>query len=334
MRHVAALAGVGIKTVSRVMNGEPNVSSEMTARVMDAAHRLHYRPNLHAGNLKRAGGRTQTIGLLVSSVANPFAGALHRAVEDAARVRGTAVFAASLDDDPSRERGIVEALIQRRVDGLILTTATSSQGYLIPEQQRGTPLVFVDRTPVGIAADAVVSDNANGAAVATRHLASHGHRRIAYLGDRHGLQTAGERKRGFIRELQAQGIPLAPELVVEDLRDETSARAATHHLLSLPEPPTAIFSSQNLVTIGALRAMRDAGSEVSRSVALVGFDDFALSDLLEPAVTVVAQDAQQIGSLAAERFFARLDGDASPERTTVVPTVLIPRGSGEIRPHG
>jgi DNA-binding LacI/PurR family transcriptional regulator len=332
MKHVAALAGVGIKTVSRVMNNEPNVSIETMDRVLDAANRLNYRPNLHAGNLKRAGGRTQTIGLLVSSVANPFAGALHRAVEDAARSRGSAVFAASLDDDPLRERGIVEALIQRRVDGLILTTATSNQSYLIPEQQRGTPLVFVDRLPVGIAADAVVSDNAHGAAVGTRHLVEYGHVRIAYLGDRHDIQTAGERKRGFLGELRAHGIPIETTLIVEDLHDEESARAATHRLLSLPEPPTAIFSSQNLVTIGVIRALRDLGEQASRTTALVGFDDFPLADLLDPAVTVVAQNAQQIGARAAERFFARLDGDDSPESTTVVPTVLIARGSGEIRP--
>lgn len=333
MRHVAALAGVGIKTVSRVMNNEPNVSIETASRVLDAAHRLNYRPNLHAGNLKRAGGRTQTIGLLVSSVANPFAGALHRAVEDAARERDTAVFAASLDDDPLRERGIVEAFIQRRVDGLILTTATSSQSYLIPEQQRGTPLVFVDRTPVGIAADAVVSDNANGAATATRHLIQHGHTRIAYLGDRHDIQTARERKRGFINELVSQGVPLASTTIVEDLHHEESARAAAHRLLSLADPPTAIFSSQNLVTIGVIRALQDLGSDVTRTTALVGFDDFPLSDLLDPAVTVVAQNAQQIGALAAERFFARLDGDRSPEQTTIVSTVLIARGSGEVRAH-
>jgi len=332
MRHVAALAGVGLKTVSRVINDEPNVSDAVIARVMDAAQRLNYRPNLHAGNLKRTDRKTQTLGLLVGSVANPFAGALHRSVEDAARERGTAVFAASLDDDPLRERGIVEAFLRRRVDGLILTTVTKSQGYLIPEREHGTPMVFVDREPVGIEGDAVVSDNAHGAATATAHLLEYGHRRIAYLGDRHDIQTASERKRGFLEAVAAAGIPTSSIPLVEDLHDEESARVAVRELFAGDCAPTAIFSSQNLVTLGVLRALRELGEHTR--TALVGFDDFVLADMLEPGITVVAQNPQAIGALAAERIFARLDGDEQPERTYVVPTSLIVRGSGEIGPRG
>ena len=331
MRHVAALAGVGIKTVSRVINNEPNVSDATIARVMDAAQRLNYLPNLHAGNLRRTDKKTQTLGLLVGSVANPFAGALHRAVEDAARERGTAVFASSLDDDPQRERGMVEAFLRRRVDGLILTTITKSQGYLIPEQERGTPLVFVDREPVGIEGDVVVSDNAVGAGTATRHLIEHGHRRIAYLGDRHDIHTAVERKRGFLEQMGAAGIATSSIPIIEDLHDEQSARLALLSLFAGEDPPTAIFSSQNLVTIGAIRGLRELGRHTT--TALVGFDDFVLADMLEPAITVVAQNPARIGALAAERVFARLDGDQAPEQTYVVPTQLIIRGSGEIRPR-
>ncbi len=331
MRHVAALAGVGLKTVSRVINDEPNVSDATIARVMDAAQRLNYQPNLHAGNLRRADKKTQTLGLLVGSVDNPFAGALHRAVEDAARERGTAVFASSLDDDPLRERGMVEAFLRRRVDGLILTTVTKSQGYLIPEQERGTPLVFVDRQPIGIEGDVVVSDNATGAGTATRHLIEHGHRRIAYLGDRHDIYTAVERKRGFLEAMGAAGIATSTIPIIEDLHDEQSARLALLSLFAVENPPTAVFSSQNLVTIGAIRGLRELGRQAT--TALVGFDDFVLADMLEPAITVVAQNPARIGALAAERVFARLDGDQAPDQTHVVPTQLIVRGSGEIRPR-
>ena len=332
MRHVAALAGVSVKTVSRVINGEPHVSAALIEKVRSAAASLNYQPDLHAGNLRRSDRKTQTLGLLVGSVANPFAGALHRAVEDAAMARGVAVFTSSLDDDPARERGIVSAFLRRRVDGLILTTVTKSQGYLLPEQERGTPLVFVDREPVGIEADAVVSDNTAGAAHATRHLIEHGHRRIAYLGDRADIQTAQRRKRGFLDELGRAGIATGDAFVVDGLHDEDTARAAVLGLLDSANPPTAIFSSQNLVTIGVVRGLRDRG--LHRSIALVGFDDVALADLLDPGVTVVAQDPQRIGELAAERVFARLDGDASAAHSLVVPTTLIVRGSGEIAPHG
>jgi LacI family transcriptional regulator len=330
MRNVAALAGVGIKTVSRVINGEPNVSQATIAKVTAAAQSLNYLPDLHAGNLRRTNRKTQTLGLLVGSVANPFSGALHRAIEDAASTRNMAVFASSLDDDASRERGAVSAFLRRRVDGLILMTVTKSQSYLEPEQEHGTPFVFVDREPVGIEADAVVSDHAAGSARATRHLIEHGHRRIAYLGDRLEIQTARERKRGFLQELGAAGISTTGIPIVDGLSDEESARHTVAALLESDDPPTAIFSSQNLITIGAIHALREHG--LHRSIALIGFDDLPLADLLEPAVTVIAQDAHAIGMLAAQRLFARLDGDNTPERTYVVPTTLIVRGSGEIRP--
>lgn len=330
MKQVAALAGVGIKTVSRVVNGEPNVSAATVARVRAAAESLDFHPDLHAGNLRRGGQKTQTLGLLVGSVANPFWGVMHRAIEDAAAERGIGVFAASLDDDPGRERSAVSAFLRRRVDGLILTTVTPSQEYLSAEAERGTPLVFVDREPVELRADAVVSDNAEGAAMATRHLIARGHRRIAYLGDRTDIQTANERRNGFLSELSRAGIEVDPRTVIENLHDEDAARAAVVRLMAVAQPPTAIFSSQNLVTIGAIRGLRERSAHWS--TALVGFDDVALADLLEPGLTVVAQDPRRMGTLAAERFFARLDGDAAAPRTAVVATRLLVRGSGELPP--
>ena len=331
MRHVAALAGVGVKTVSRVINGEPNVSAATIAKVTAAARTLDYQPDLHAGNLRRADGRTRTLGLLVGSVDNPFAGAVHRAVEDAALEHGVAVFASSLDDDPDREQEAVNAFLRRRVDGLILTTVSESQAYLAPELRRGTPVVFVDREPAGITSDAVVSDNADGAALATRHLLEQGHRRLAYLGDRHLIQTARERRRGRAPRGSRVGVATRDVPVVEGLHDEESARAATIALFDSPTPPTAIFSAQNLVTIGVIRGLRELGRH--HDVALVGFDEVPLGDLLEPGVTVVAQNPQEIGRMAAERVFARLEGDHSPAVRTIVPTRLIERGSGEIPPR-
>ncbi|MET0975469.1 MAG: LacI family DNA-binding transcriptional regulator [Leifsonia sp.] len=329
MKHVAALAGVGIKTVSRVINGEPNVSSATIARVMDAARTLDYQPDLHAGNLRRADGRTRTIGLLVGSVSNPFSGAVHRAVEEAAIERGVAVFASSLDDDPAREEQSVAAFLRRRVDGLILTTISPSQEYLSSEIRRGTPIVFVDREPAGVTADTVVSDNAAGAAMATRRLLENGHRRLAYLGDRADIQTARERRRGFLEELGRAGVATSSIPIVEGLHDEATAFSALDALLRSDDPPTAVFSAQNLVTIGAVRALR--AHDLEHRVALIGFDDIPLADLLDPGVTVVAQDPQRIGQIAAERVFARLDGDHSAGERHIVPTRLIIRGSGEIR---
>ena len=159
MKNVADLAGVGIKTVSRVVNNEAGVSEDTRQRVLRATEQLQYQLDLTAGSLKRPGRKTQSIGLLLPSVSNPFSGEIHRALEDALAVRGIAVFAASLDDDPEREKKLISAFLGRRVDGLILTPIAKSQAYVIPEHSRDLPMVFIDREPVGIEADAVITDN-------------------------------------------------------------------------------------------------------------------------------------------------------------------------------
>jgi LacI family transcriptional regulator len=328
MRDVAALAGVSLKTVSRVINGEAGVSPALAARVTTAVEQLDFRPNLGASNLRRTDGRTRTIGLLVNDVANPFSSALHRGVEDVARARGVALLAASLDEDADRERQLAAALAARRVDGLIVTPTSADHSYLHTERRAGTAVVFVDRVPSGIEADCVVVDNEEGAAGATHHLLAHGHRAIAFLGDLAEIGTERQRHDGFVRALREAGAPVLPALVRHDLHSIEAAEREVSAMLDSATPPTAIFAAQNLLTIGAIRALR--ARDLHRSIALVGFDDFLLADLLEPAVTVVAQDPARIGSLAAELLFARLDGDSSPPATHVVPTRLVVRGSGEI----
>lgn len=330
MRHVAALAGVGIKTVSRVMNDEPGVSEATRRRVLGASQQLHYQLDMAAGSLRRAGRKTLSIGLLLPSVANPFSSEIHRALEDTLAERGIAVFAASLDDDPEREKALVAAFLGRRVDGMVLTPIARSQAYVIPEHSRDMPLVFIDREPVGIEADAVVTDNAAGAARAAAHLLKHGHTKLAYLGDRPDIQTARERRRGFMEELGRAGVATASVPLRDGLHDEESARLAAHELLAAENPPTAIFSSQNLVTFGVMRALKERGE--SHRVALVGFDDFTLADMVEPGITVIAQHPERIGKLAAERLLARIDGDVAAPQTYVVPSELIERGSGELPP--
>ncbi|XBH20897.1 LacI family DNA-binding transcriptional regulator [Jonesiaceae bacterium BS-20] len=329
MSDVAALAGVGVKTVSRVINEEPNVSLKTKEKVLRAVQQLGYQQDLYAGNLRRSDRRTRTLGLLISSVANPYASTLHRGVEGEAARRGTAVFAASLDDDPEKEQRLFDAFVQRRVDGLILTAVGTSQSYISKEHERGTPMVFVDRIPQGVTADVIVADNFDGAFNGTNHLLKHGHRRIAYFGDNPRIQTSTARRDGYSHALMLANVPVAPELIFANFQTEKQTYAKVLEFLQLPDPPTAIFSGQNLITIIIVRALRDLG--LSNKIALVGFDDFELADLLEPPLTVVAQDPEQIGILAAKRIFERLDGDTSPPSTIIVPTKFIVRGSGEIR---
>ena len=331
MRDVAALAGVSVKTVSRVVNGEAGVSPVMTDKVQLAAAQLDFQLNLAARNLRRSDGRTATIGLILENVANPYSSALHRAVEDVARSRGVAVLAGSLDEDSQRERELVAAFVSRRVDGLIMMPTGRDHAYLVAEQRAGTPLMFVDRAPALIDADVVLADNRRGAETGVAHLIAGGHRRIGFLGDLARIATAQERHAGYVDAMHAAGLTITDHHVAHDAATVEMAAGATAAMLSRPDPPTALFAAQNLVTIGALTALRRLG--LQHEIALVGFDDFLLADLMEPPVTVVAQDPHTIGRWAAERLFRRSDGDTSPFSTEVVATRLIPRGSGEIPPR-
>jgi LacI family transcriptional regulator len=330
MLDVAALAGVGLKTVSRVVNDEPGVSPALEARVKRAIEQLHYRRDANAATLRRLGRKTQTIGLVLEDVSNPFSSALHRAVEDAARERGVLLFAGSCDEDPERERELIGSFRERRVDGIVVVPASHDHGYLYEERRAGTALVFVDRPASHLDADAVVSDNVGGARQAVHHLLRRGHRRIGFLGDLLSIATAAERLRGYTEALENTGFGIADELIHTDLRDPDAAAAAVEDLLALPAPPTALFTSQNLLTIGGVRALHQARRE--HEIALIGFDDISLADMLDPAVSVVAQDPQALGRAAADQLFRRLDGDTGAAVNLVLPVTLIARGSGELPP--
>jgi LacI family transcriptional regulator len=330
MRDVAAMAEVSLKTVSRVVNGEPGVSGTLGRRVRDAIDALDFRPNIGASSLRRTDGRTATVGLLLEDVSNPYSSMLQRAVEDVAIPRGVMVFSASLDEDPRRERELARAFSTRRADGLIIAPASDDQSYLESEVRAGTVIVCIDREAVRLPVDSVLTTNTTGSMAGVRHLIEAGHRRIAFLGDRRTIVTAQQRFDGYADALTASGIPLDDAIVRHDLSEGALADGATTALLTGPNPPTALFTAQNLVTIGAARALRRLGRE--HEVALVGFDDFPLADLLTPGITVVAQDPTRIGRLAAIVLFDRIAGEDGPPATHVVPTTLIRRGSGEIRP--
>lgn len=328
MREVAAAAEVSLKTVSRVVNGESGVSPELTERVGRVLQRLDYRHHVLASSLRRSDRRTASIGLVVTDVANPFSSVLSRAVEDVARSHGAVVLSASSDDDPQREEGLLRTFAGRQVDGFITVPAAGTEPPGSRRPWHGSaPMVLADRPADGF--DTVTSANRAGAQEAVEHLLAGGHRRIAYLGDRRRVWTATQRWAGFAAALSAAQLGAA-DLVRHDLTSEAAAGAALAALLDSPEPPTAVFSAQNLITLGALRTLAHRGQRAQ--IALVGFDDLPAADLMEPGLTVVAQDVDGIGRAAAELLFDRLAGAQDEPRSVVVPTRLIARGTGEIRP--
>ncbi|MGW2346759.1 LacI family DNA-binding transcriptional regulator [Streptomyces sp. NPDC001661] len=326
MKDVAARAGVGLKTVSRVVNAEPGVTEDTERRVQEAIAALGFRRNDSARVLRK--GRTASIGLVLEDLADPFYGPLSRAVEEVARAHGALLINGSSAEDPEREQELVLALCARRVDGLVVIPAGSDHQYLAPEIAAGVATVFVDRPAGKIDADVVLSDNFGGARDGVAHLIARGHRRIGFIGDQPRIHTAVERVRGYRAAMEEAGLAVDDRWVSLGVTEPERVRRAAEEMLAGPDPVTAIFSGNNRVTVTAVRVL----SELERPVALVGFDDIELGDLLKPGVTVVSQDAAQLGRTAADRLFLQLDGAALPPERIELTTRLIQRGSGELPP--
>lgn len=324
MKDVAARAGVGLKTVSRVVNGEPGVTPDTMQRVQSAIDALGFRRNDSARILRK--GRTASVGLVLEDLGDPFYSSLSRAVEEVARGYGSLLFTGSSDEDPDREQELTLAFCARRVDGLVIVPTSFDHRYLRPEIEAGIASVFVDRPAERIDADAVLTDNASGVREGVGHLVRQGHRRIGFIGDQPRIHTAAERLRGYRDAMAEGGLPVDESWVSMGVTAPGRVSAELRRMLEGPEPVTALFSGNNRVTVTALRVL--AGR--TAPVALVGFDDFELADLLTPAVTVVAQDPGRLGRTAAELLFRRLEGEAGPPRRIELSGRLIVRGSGEV----
>ena len=327
MNDVARAAGVSLKSVSRVINDEVGASPETRERVHQAASELGYRRNDAAHALRRSDGRSASIGLVLEDISNPFAAVLNRSVERVASGQGSLVLAVSTNADPDREEYLVHRLLARAVDGLLIMSSRRDHEFLQPELDRGLPIVFVDRPPRRLACPTVRVANSKGAHDATAHLIARGHHRIAFLGDRPALYTADERQRGYVRALHEAGLPVDSDISWRGQAEPEPAAAALSAMLDLPDPPTAVFAGNNIVAVGVLSALRRR--KALRKIAVVGFDDLDLATIVEPPLTVIDQDPETIGRIAAEEICGWLGGTA-PTRDVVVPVRLIERGSGEI----
>ncbi len=323
LRDVAALAGVSFKTVSRVVNDVPTVDPEIAERVRAAIDKIGYRPNQLASRL-RSGAATATIGLVLKDISNEFYSAITLGVASAARERSTQLIMAASGDDigPQEELDLIFDLCRRRVDGMIVIPRGGDYSALQSEIDLGTPMVFLDRGTHELAVDSVVLDNAGGSRAAIERLIASGHRRIGLVFHELALEPIGERYRGVLQALDDAGIVADPDLLVTDVLDSADARAATDRLLSLDEPPTAVFCANNLLTEGAVTAVW--GRRAPTVVA--GFDDFRFSGLVPVPLVLVAYDAQSYGRTAADLLFGRIAGDRSEPRRIVVGTSIVETG--------
>jgi LacI family transcriptional regulator len=329
MRDVALRCGVSTKTVSRVYNDDPYVSEETRERVRRVMREMNYVPNLLARTFRA--GRDTAIAIAVPDLSDPFFATLTHAIEQEAHQRGVAVVIASMGYEPDDERPAMEALLHRMVVGVIATPISDDQSYLKRWQQQ-TPIVFVDRTPTGIVADSIVSDDRGGGVIATQHLLDHGHTRLAFVGDTMNIQTTRRRLEAYQSLLLGAGLPASANSVV--LGGTSSANMAVSFVAFLrdSDAPTALFSSNARCTIGLVPVLQSLDRT---DMALVGFGDFPLSNSVRPAISIIEQDPIRLGRAAALRLFQRLDSpNRRLKRQVTLPVELVARGSGEQPPPG
>lgn len=328
MRDVARVAGVSAKTVSRVFNDDPHVTDETRERVQWAMQKLRYVPNMLARSFRS--GADAAVGVAVPDIADPFFAQMTGSIEEEIVGRGMAVVVTSLRNDADRERHILESLLRRQISGLIVAAVSRNQSYLAPWQER-TPIVFVDRPPRGVTAMSVLDDDLGGAHAAVTHLAEHGHRRVAFVGEAFHFSTTFRRLDGYKGALRDSSLPMDPGLIFVDHESASQAAAGVIGRLDDPDPPTAIFSCNIACTMAVVLALQRAGRT---DIALVGFGDFPMAQALSPGVTVMDQDPANMGRIAVERMFPRADGVGQPTRKkTTLPVTLIARGSGELSPR-
>jgi LacI family transcriptional regulator len=321
MKDVAYRAGVALKTVSRVVNSEAGVTPATAGRVHAAIEELGYRRNESARLLRT--GRTATIGVVSDNCGDLEDAALCRGVEEVARDRGFLLFTGSTDSDPAREEQLTLSLCARRVDGLVIVPTPADHSYLAPELAAGIVAVFAFRPPTQLTADTALVDERGAARIAVAHLISYGHRRIGYLGGNEASYRTRQLLWGYADAMAAAGLPT----------DEAWATLTPSRLLD--ETVTAVLCGSQEHTALALRTLATQGArgaQGARRVAVVGFGDFELAELLVPGVTVMAYDSAEVGRAAAELLQARLNGYSGPPRKAVIPARLVPRGSAEFSP--
>jgi LacI family transcriptional regulator len=329
IKDVAARAGVSSMTVSRVINDSDRVSPETRARVDLAIEELGYVPSRLARGLIRR--KTGTLALIVPDVANPFFTLIVRGAEDVARRAGYRMILCDTRADLTLERDVIEEMIAHRVEGIVIAPVSdASRAHLRRVAKFGVPFVLVDRTVRGIQSDAIVGDNAGGARRLVEHLLALGHRRIAFIAEDDDVSTARDRHAGYTEALRAAGLPADDRLVVRTTVDPEGGLAGMERLLSLSEPPTAVFAVNNLVALGAIEAVRAAGREVPEDVALVCFDDIEYASRLYPFLTMMAQPAETLGSLGTQLLLERVEGRARIDSRLVVlrPQFVVRRSCG------
>jgi DNA-binding LacI/PurR family transcriptional regulator len=329
IKDIARLARVSHPTVSRALQNSPLVNPATAAKIRKIAEAAGYRPSAVARGLVTR--RTRTVGLVVTTVADPFAGEVACGIEQAAHDHGYAVFLANSNADAEHERKVVQALAERRVDGIIVTSSRVGSDYLPMLAQLNVPMVLVNDQYPGEFVHSVMIANEEGSRAATDHLIELGHRRIAYVGDRSGYQTDTERLEGYKQALAEAGIEFASELVVLGDGRPEGALAAVDGLMKIADPPTAVCCYNDMTALGAMRAIRARALRVPEDVSVTGFDDLFFSEYLEPPLTTVRQPMRRMGEMAMENLLKLMAGEESVAQVKVGAELIVRGSTGKVK---
>jgi DNA-binding LacI/PurR family transcriptional regulator len=325
IEEVARRAGVSIATVSRVLADKPHVSPGVRQRVLAAVTALDYRPNRVARTLRAQ--QSKIIGLIISDIQNPFFTAIVRAVEDIARQYEFLVVLCNSDEDPDKEAGYVDWMLADNIAGIILSPTGEESVVHVRLKDARIPVVAIDRRLPAMSVDTVLCENQQTTQRLITHLIEHGHTRIGAVIGSPNVSTGAERRAGYLCALLEHQLPVLPELLYTGIPKEDSGYKLTKQLLALPAPPTALFAGNNLLTMGALRAIHETGWVIPDDVALVAFDEMDWMFVMKPPLTVVAQPTYEMGRQAIELLLKRIaDFDRPVTEILLQPTIYF-RGS-------
>ncbi|MFC0844606.1 LacI family DNA-binding transcriptional regulator [Streptomyces noboritoensis] len=329
IKDVAARAGVSVATVSRVLNSHPSVSPEARARVLAAVDALGYRPNAVARSLRT--DQTRTLGLIISDVLNPYFTELARSVEEEARALGYSVIIGNADERPELQDHHVRTLLDRRIDGLLVSPTDGGSPLMLDAARAGTPTVFVDRWIPGVDVPVVRADGRAAIRDLVAHLYGLGHRRLAIIAGPAATTTGSERVEAFRDALREHRLALPEAYIGHGDFQADSGRRSTEAFLALPEPPEVVFAADNLMALGALDAIRAHGLRVPHDIALAAFDDIPWFVHTDPPITAIAQPTGELGRAAVRALVDRIEG--RPPQSVTLPARLVVRSScGEHAP--
>ena len=331
IKDIARLARVSHPTVSRALQNSPLVNVKTAERIRRIAKESGYRASAVARGLVTR--RTRTIGLVVTTVADPFTSEVVSGIEQTANDHGYCVFLADSNADPERERKVVQAFAEQRVDGIIVTSSRVGALYLPLLEEMRVPIVLLNDQHPGAFVHSVMICNQEGSRMVAEHLAGLGHRRIAYIGDQFGYQSDTERFAGYREALDAAGIPLLSELVVRGDGKPEAGMRAMDALLALSDPPTAVCCYNDMTALGAMRAIHMHGLRVPEEISVVGFDDLFVASYTQPPLTTVRQPMRRMGQLAMENLIKLMSGQESVVRIKVKAELVVRESTAKARKH-